>query len=111
MKKLGIKLAIDDFGIGFASLSYLHKVPASTIKIDKSFIKNVGSSEKHKQIVKSIIDMGNNLQKDIIAEGVEDHDHLNFLNSQNCFKYQYYIITIPISVQDLGFNKVSVSIF
>jgi diguanylate cyclase (GGDEF)-like protein len=98
LKKLGIKLAIDDFGIGFASLVYLQKVPATTIKIDKSFIKYVCSSEKHKELVKSIILLGKNLKKDVIAEGVEAMEHLDFLHEQKCTKYQGFIFSKPLTI-------------
>jgi EAL domain-containing protein (putative c-di-GMP-specific phosphodiesterase class I) len=101
LSKLGVKLAIDDFGIGFASLVYLQRVPASTIKIDRSFIKHVCKSEKHKQLVKSIIDLGSNLKKEVIAEGVEKREHLDFLNSQNCFKYQGFFFSKPITLTEL----------
>ena len=99
LEKLGIKLAIDDFGVGFASLSYLHKVPASTIKIDKSFIKYLSTSPKHKELVKSIILLGKNLNKDVIAEGVEQVEDLYLLNSHKCSKYQGYLFSEPV---DLG---------
>jgi EAL domain-containing protein (putative c-di-GMP-specific phosphodiesterase class I) len=101
LSKLGVKLAIDDFGIGFASLVYLQRIPASTIKIDRSFIKHVCKSEKHKQIVKSIIDLGSNMKKEVIAEGVEKREHLDFLNSQNCFKYQGFLFSKPITLSEL----------
>ena len=67
LNKLGIRIAIDDFGIGFASLTYLQRVPAKTIKIDRSFTQNVSDNKDHEQFVKSIIDFGNNLDKNIIV--------------------------------------------
>jgi diguanylate cyclase (GGDEF)-like protein len=102
LSKLGIKLAIDDFGIGFASLVYLQRIPASTIKIDRSFIKHVCSSDKHKQLVKSIIDLGYNLNKEVIAEGVEKQEHVTFLGSQNCNKYQGFFFSRPITIDKLA---------
>ena len=101
LSKLGVKLAIDDFGVGFASLVYLHRVPASAIKIDRSFIKDVCISEKHKQLVKSIIDLGINLKKDVIAEGVEKEEHVTFLGSQNCNKFQGFFFSRPITLEKL----------
>jgi diguanylate cyclase (GGDEF)-like protein len=98
LKELGVRLAIDDFGIGFASLVYLQKVPAETIKIDKSFIQYVNSSEKYKELVKSIILMGKNLNKDVIAEGVEAIEHLDFLDAQQCTKYQGFIFSKPLEL-------------
>ncbi len=98
LAKLGIKLAIDDFGVGFASLSYLHKIPASTIKIDRSFIQYISISKKHKELVKSIITLGYNLKKDVIAEGIERLEDLYLLNTLKCFKYQGYLFSRPISL-------------
>jgi diguanylate cyclase (GGDEF)-like protein len=97
---MGIKLAIDDFGVGFASLSYLHKVPATTIKIDKSFIKYLSTSKQHKELVKSIIVLGENLNKDVIAEGVEQVEDLYLLDKQKCHKYQGYLFSKPLYLSD-----------
>jgi diguanylate cyclase (GGDEF)-like protein len=101
LTKMGIKLALDDFGIGFASLVYLQRIPASTIKIDRSFIKHVTSSDEHKLFVKSIINLGNNLDKEVIAEGVEKTEQLDFLNNQHCYKYQGFLFSKPIPVSEL----------
>lgn len=98
LKKLGLKIAIDDFGIGFASLTYLQRVPATTIKIDRSFTKNVNDNIGSGQFVKSIIDFGKNLDKEIIVEGVETRDHLSFLNKNNCTRYQGYFFSKPVTL-------------
>jgi len=100
LKDLGVRIAIDDFGIGFASLVYLQKVPAETIKIDKSFIQYVNSSDKYKELVKSIILMGKNLNKEVIAEGVEAIEHLDFLDAQDCTKYQGFIFSKPLPIEE-----------
>jgi EAL domain-containing protein (putative c-di-GMP-specific phosphodiesterase class I) len=92
---LGVGLAIDDFGTGFASLSYLHRIPATAIKIDKSFIQYLNTSDYHKELVKSIIILGQNLKKDIIAEGVEQLEDLHVLNKYNCNKFQGYLFSQP----------------
>ncbi|MGD9900861.1 MAG: putative bifunctional diguanylate cyclase/phosphodiesterase [Calditrichaceae bacterium] len=102
LNRLGIKLAIDDFGIGFASLVYLHKIPATSIKIDRSFIQHIGTSEKNKELVKSIIVLGQNLNKEVIAEGVEEPEHLAFLGAQKCYKYQGYLFSKPLDLADFG---------
>jgi diguanylate cyclase (GGDEF)-like protein len=100
LENLGIKLALDDFGVGFASLSYLQKIPASTIKIDKSFIYALSYDLQKIELVKSIIMLGKNLNKDIIAEGVENLEDLYLLKSQNCNKYQGHLFS-----QALPFEK------
>lgn len=100
LTNMGIKLAIDDFGVGFASLSYLHKVPATTIKIDKSFIKYLSTSKEHKELVKSIIVLGENLNKEVIAEGVEQVEDLYLLDKQKCHKYQGFLFSKPLHIAD-----------
>jgi EAL domain-containing protein (putative c-di-GMP-specific phosphodiesterase class I) len=101
LTKMGVKLAIDDFGVGFASLVYLQRIPAATIKIDRSFIKHITSSAEHKLFVKSIINLGTNLEKEVIAEGVEIAEQLLFLNEQNCLKYQGFLFSKPIPLSEL----------
>ena len=98
IEHLGIKIDIDDFGVGFASLKYLQKFPVSTIKIDKSFIQNLNYSNENRRLVESIIILGRNLNKDIIAEGVENLEHLYLLYTQKCFKYQGYLFSKPITL-------------
>ncbi len=98
LKRMGIRLALDDFGVGFASLSYLHKVPASTIKIDRSFIKYMSTSQHHRELVKSIIVLGENLEKDVVAEGVEQVEDLYLLDYHRCYKYQGYLFSEPIEL-------------
>jgi diguanylate cyclase (GGDEF)-like protein len=99
LERLGIKIALDDFGVGFASLSYLHKVPASTIKIDKSFIKYLSTSPKHKELVKSIILLGKNLNKDVVAEGVEQVEDLYLLDAHKCSKFQGFLFSAPVDLE------------
>jgi EAL domain-containing protein (putative c-di-GMP-specific phosphodiesterase class I) len=99
LERLGIKIALDDFGIGFASLSYLHKVPASTIKIDKSFIKYLSTSPRHSELVRSIILLGKNLNKDVVAEGVEQVEDLYLLDSHKCSKFQGFLFSEPVDLE------------
>lgn len=102
LNEMGINLAIDDFGIGFASLAYLQRIPATALKIDKSFIQNLGKSHRHEQLVKSIIDLGINLEKEVIAEGVESIDHFNYLENQRCTKFQGYLFSRPLTIEQLS---------
>jgi diguanylate cyclase (GGDEF)-like protein len=101
MEELGFKIAIDDFGVGYASLSYLQRIPASTIKIDKSFISDMHMSEEHELFVKAILTLGRNLKKEIIAEGVELVQHLDLLSMQKCLKYQGYLFSKPMGLKEL----------
>ena len=98
LNDLGCHFAIDDFGVGFASLVYLQKIPAKSIKIDRSFINCINEDSKNKELVKSIIQIGTNLNKDVIAEGVEDLDHLNFLEDNLCNKFQGYLFSKPVAL-------------
>jgi len=100
--KMGIQLALDDFGVGFASLSYLHKVPAQTIKIDRSFIRYLSTSLHHKELVRSIIMLGENLNKDVVAEGVEQVEDLYLLDAQRCYKYQGYLFSQPVTLEEFA---------
>lgn len=95
---MGCHFAIDDFGVGFASLVYLQKIPAKSIKIDRSFINSINEDSKNKELVKSIIQIGKNLNKDVIAEGVEEIDHLSFLEDNLCNKFQGYLFSKPVAL-------------
>ncbi len=101
LAEMGFRLAIDDFGVGFASLSYLQKIPASVIKIDKTFIQQSLTSTKNRDLVKAIIVMGQNLKKEVIAEGVEEKEHLSFLMKHNCYTYQGYYFSKPLDYIDM----------
>ncbi len=98
---MGLKLAIDDFGTGYASLNYLQKIPASTIKIDRSFIDRVNVDPKNQELVRAILLMGKSLNKNLIAEGVETQDHLQFLEENACRQFQGYLFSKPLPKNDL----------
>ncbi|MFL0252752.1 putative bifunctional diguanylate cyclase/phosphodiesterase [Clostridium neuense] len=100
LKKLGVKISIDDFGTGYSSLSYLTKIPADTLKIDKSFIQNINNDSTSKTIVSSIIAVGKNLNLEVIAEGVETKEQLEFLKSQDCIQIQGYLFSKPIPTDE-----------
>ena len=100
LRDMGIKLAVDDFGVGFASLSYLQRLPASTIKIDKSFIQKIGLSNEANDFIKSIITFGKSIDKEIIAEGVENRDQVAFLSEFNCQKYQGFLFSKPVHLNE-----------
>jgi diguanylate cyclase (GGDEF)-like protein len=101
LEEMGFSIAIDDFGVGYASLVYLQKIPASTIKIDRSFITDMHTSEEHETFVKAILTLGRNLNKEIIAEGVERMQHLDILSMQKCYKYQGFLFSKPLQLEDL----------
>ena len=99
LRDMGIKLAVDDFGVGFASLSYLQRLPTSTIKIDRSFIQKIGYSGEANDFIRSILAFGKSIGKEIIAEGVETIEQLEFLSSHDCRKFQGFLFSKPINLE------------
>lgn len=101
LKNLGCKLAIDDFGTGYSSLSQLQNIPVSTIKIDRSFISDYIQNSSNEKLAKSIINLAKNLDKEIIAEGVESIEQLNFLRKQKCNFYQGFLFGEPVPLEQV----------
>ena len=96
-RKLGMKVVIDDFGTGYSSLSYLHQYPIDTLKIDRSFIHNMRSDKAVLGLVKSILTLRENMDIDIVAEGVEELEEAQLLSQLNCDSAQGYYFSRPIS--------------
>jgi len=94
---LGLHLAIDDFGTGYSSLSALQQFPINTLKIDKSFVRNVVTDPDDATIVGTIVHMGRSLKMDVVAEGVESEDQLSFLQTLNCTYVQGLLFGNPMS--------------
>jgi EAL domain-containing protein (putative c-di-GMP-specific phosphodiesterase class I)/GGDEF domain-containing protein/CHASE3 domain sensor protein len=101
LKAVGLMLSIDDFGTGYSSLSYLKQFPIDKLKIDQSFIFNVNTNEADKAIVSAIVDLGKNLGLTLIAEGVEELEHLNILKDMGCQEIQGYYFSRPLPVAKL----------
>lgn len=97
---LGLHLAIDDFGTGYSSLSALQQFPISTLKIDRSFVRNIATNPDDATIVDTIIQMGRNLNMDVVAEGVEDEDQLGFLQKLGCSYIQGLLFGDPMSADN-----------
>lgn len=109
IKSMGLKIAIDDFGTGYSSLSYLNKFPADLLKVDKSFIDKMNSSDSSKQYVAAIISIGHIMDFDVISEGVEEDAQLDTLRSIGCDFIQGYIWGRPLSpeaAEELVMNSV-----
>tara|TARA_R110002094_G_scaffold23145_6_gene35477 strand:- start:2818 stop:4296 length:1479 start_codon:yes stop_codon:yes gene_type:complete len=96
LKKNGIQLSIDDFGTGYSSLSYLKRFPIDKLKIDQSFVKNCHTNDEDKAIISTIVALGKNLNLTIIAEGVEELAHVDFLKSIHCDEIQGYWYSKPL---------------
>jgi len=99
LANLGVRLSIDDYGTGNSSLSYLSKLPVKELKIDKSFVTDMGSNDKA-QIVQSTIDLGHNLGLEVVAEGVENAWTLSLLQPLGCDTAQGYYFTKPRDAQE-----------
>jgi diguanylate cyclase (GGDEF)-like protein/PAS domain S-box-containing protein len=96
LRKLGVTISMDDFGTGYSSLCYINKYPLDAVKIDQTFIKNIHQHEENKGIVKSIIAIAEQLHLQVIAEGIECQEELQFLKNQKCHYAQGYYISKPL---------------
>jgi EAL domain-containing protein (putative c-di-GMP-specific phosphodiesterase class I) len=96
LREFGVKIYLDDFGTGYSSLSHLHKLPVDALKIDRSFVHDVGSDEDSRVIISAITAMAQTLRKEVVAEGVETQEQLDFLRELRCDLIQGYLISKPV---------------
>jgi diguanylate cyclase (GGDEF)-like protein/PAS domain S-box-containing protein len=97
LRSVGMRVAVDDFGVGYSSLGQLKRLPASSIKIDRSFIANVPDDPSSGSITEAIIAMAKRLKLQVIAEGVETRAQLEFLRANNCDCFQGFIFSRPVT--------------
>ncbi|MEL6602671.1 MAG: EAL domain-containing protein [Cyanobacteria bacterium J06614_10] len=97
LKKLNVGLCIDDFGIGYSSLSRLQQLPVDILKIDRAFVQNIGAKGENTEIARTIIDLADSLSMDIVAEGVETEEQLEGLRSLGCKKIQGFYFAKPMT--------------
>ena len=102
LKAAGVGFSLDDFGTGFSSMSYLTKLPLSQLKIDQSFIQNIGSKESDEIIVKTIVGMSKSLGLEVVAEGVESQDQYDYLESLGCQLFQGYFFGRPKPIAEFN---------
>ncbi len=103
LRQLGVTLAVDDFGSGYSSLTYLHRLPINILKIDRSFVACLdrADSEVERSIVETIITLGRRLKMQVVAEGVETAEQYQILEAAGCDIFQGYYIARPLSVADV----------
>ena len=100
LAEMGVRLSIDDFGAGSTSLRYLQDFPITTLKIDRSFITGVNNNASNSAIATSVIALGHQLNLNVIAEGVETQEDLDFLKSRDCDEYQGFLYSRPVPVDE-----------
>ena len=101
---MGVNVSLDDFGTGYSSLNYLKRLPVTELKIDRSFIQDIPASSEDMAIVQAIVTLGRNLGIDIVAEGVETREHLDFLRKLGCRYAQGYYFSKPVPYEQLQFD-------
>ena len=101
LKKIGVSIALDDFGTGYSSLNYLRKLPIDTVKIDKSFVDDIGKEFKDECIIEKIVELAHLLNLEVVAEGVENEEQFEFLKDIDCDMIQGYYFSKPKTFDEI----------
>jgi diguanylate cyclase (GGDEF)-like protein/PAS domain S-box-containing protein len=102
IRQSGVSISIDDFGTGYSSLSYLKRLPIDTLKIDKSFIRDIAVDQDDAAIVTATIAMAHTMRLKVVAEGVTSNEQIRFLESHRCDEVQGYLLSYPLPADELG---------
>lgn len=100
LKQLGISISLDDFGTGYSSLTYLKQFPINVVKIDRSFIRDILETQDDQVIVNAIISIAQHMGLDIVTEGIEQSEQVDYLKKQGCHFGQGYFFSIPLAAED-----------
>jgi EAL domain-containing protein (putative c-di-GMP-specific phosphodiesterase class I) len=101
LKELGALIALDDFGTGYSSLGFLKAFPVDTLKIDRSFIRDIGEDEEDRAICSAIVNLGQALKLQVMAEGVETETQMGILREQGCHLIQGFLFARPMPPDDV----------
>ncbi|HHT88745.1 MAG TPA: EAL domain-containing protein [Clostridiales bacterium] len=101
LRSMGIRIALDDFGTGYASINYLQMLPINVLKIDKTFIDKIGKEDTMNQIIKYIINLAHQLDIEVVAEGVEYEEQLDFLRLTGCDYIQGFLMSKPLKEENV----------
>ncbi|EXI77864.1 MAG: Bacteriophytochrome cph2 [Candidatus Accumulibacter appositus] len=102
LKRIGVRLALDDFGTGYSSLNYLKRFPIDTLKIDRSFVRNITTEPDDAAIAVAVISLAHSLKRRVVAEGVETESQLRYLHRHRCDEMQGYYFSSPLPVHELA---------
>ncbi len=102
LKSIGVELSIDDFGTGYSSLNYLRRFPIDALKIDRTFIKDIGSDEDTAAIVNATIGLAHSLRLRVVAEGAEHREQVDILRTYGCEEIQGYWYSPPLPAEEFS---------
>ena len=100
LHEIGFKLSLDDFGSGYSSLNMLKDMPVDVVKIDKEFFSDTMNTQKGRAVISTVVDLANNLDMDVISEGVETREQVEFLTEIHCAMVQGYYFAKPMPIAD-----------
>jgi EAL domain-containing protein (putative c-di-GMP-specific phosphodiesterase class I) len=102
LKELGFSLSLDDFGTGFSSIGYLRQFPFDVLKVDRSFVRDLGLNATANALIQSLVSLGDAMNLSVIAEGIENEEQLKLLRLVHCEYLQGFHISRPVPVEEIG---------
>lgn len=105
LKRVGVRIAVDDFGTGYSSLNYLSRLPIDCLKIDRAFLERIPGKRNDVAIVQAIISLAHSLGLNVVAEGVETEEQLNFLEEHGCVEGQGFLFAKPMAPSEIDLSS------